>query len=71
MTSFTPAEAALLAELRANIDATGDHGFSYVYLPFVKLKSEAARGVLSSLTKKGLYEPYDATFGLVRTEDPT
>ena len=69
MMTLTEREAKVLSELRANEE--GEDGC--VYLPNCPSSREKGwNGVLSSLAKKGLYEPehgeYRGVFGYVKGE---
>ena len=74
MVTLTSREAAVLAELRANLESCreeSDEGvWASVYLPNCPSSREKGfNGVLSSLSKKGLYRPEgDDIFGDVKVE---
>ena len=74
MVTLTNREAVVLGELRANLEScreeSGGEVWVSVYLPNCPSSREKGfNGVLSSLSKKGLYRPEgDDIFGDVKVE---
>lgn len=63
---MTPNEITVLWELRRHIEHEAD-GFGSVYLDnCIGCSSRSFAGTLSSLQKKGLYEPQEYGFGYVK-----